>query len=88
MFRALLDTCVLFKALLCDTVLSIAEEGVFYPLDQLDLAPDRVKRALARQASRYRREPRAVEDLLIALGAPGNGCPEFARLCRGDFTSS
>lgn len=27
MFRVVLDTCVLFKPLLCDTVLSIAEEG-------------------------------------------------------------
>ena len=32
MFRALLDTCVLFKRLLCDTLLCIAEEELFQPL--------------------------------------------------------
>lgn len=32
MFRAFLDTCVLFKPLLCDTLPSIAEDGVFQPL--------------------------------------------------------
>jgi len=32
MFRVLLDTCVLFKPLLCDTLLCIAEEGLFQPL--------------------------------------------------------
>ncbi|MGH3735144.1 MAG: PIN domain-containing protein [Micromonosporaceae bacterium] len=179
MFRAVTDTCVLFKPLLCDAVLSIAEEGLFQPLwsghildelrrnllrygieeakvnhridqmtrhfpgstitdyeplipsmtnqakdrhvvaaavkggadlivtenlrdfpaattkpydievvdqdafllAQLDLAPTVVHRALARQASRYRRAPRTVADLLAALGRPGNGCPTFAREC-------
>lgn len=183
MFRALLDTCVLFKPLLCDTLLSIAEEGVFQPLwsvdileelrrnllaygiaeapverrvsqmmehfpgstldgyeqlipamandpkdrhvlaaavhgsaelivtenvrdfpahtvkphdidvsnqdefllDQLDLAPRRVHSALTRQTSRYRRAPRTVDDLLIALGRAGNGCPGFARRCHALF---
>ncbi len=50
-------------------------------LDQWDLDPLAVRRALSRQVSRYRREPRAVEDLLIALGRPGNGCPRFATTC-------
>lgn len=179
MFRALLDTCVLFKPTLCDTLLTIAEEGVYQPLwstdileelrrnlarygvadraiqhrieqmerhfpgstvehysqligamtndpkdkhvlaaavrggaelivtenvadfpaestkpydidiatqdyfllDQLDLAPQRVRAALERQVSRYKRTPRTVEDLLITLGRSGNGCPEFAQQC-------
>lgn len=183
MFRALLDTCVLFKPTLCDTLLSIAEEGVYQPLwsteilnelrrnlalhgvsdraiahrfdqmkvhfpdstvenfeqlmlamtndskdrhvlaaavrggadllvtenladfpaaatkpydievvsqdcfllDQLDLAPQQVRRALQRQVSRYKRSPRTVEDLLITLGKPGNGCPEFARQCHSSI---
>lgn len=182
MFRALLDTCVLFKPLLCDTLLCIAEEGLFQPLwsenileelrrnllrhriaesavvhrigqmiehfpaamvtghrtlidamtndakgrhvlaaavrgradlivtqnvrdfppsstspydievtdqdsfllDQRDLDPAAVRCALARQVSRYRREPRTVGDLLIALGRPGNGCPRFATTCHAD----
>ncbi|MGH3623027.1 MAG: PIN domain-containing protein [Sciscionella sp.] len=177
MFRAFPDTCVLFKPLQCDTLLSIAEEGVFQPLwsahvleelirnlvrhgvgersahyrigqmneyfpdaevtgyekfipamanhpkdrhvlaaasrghagvlvtenikdfpaeivaaydidvshqddfllDQLDLCPDQVRAAVRRQVSRYRRPPRSAEDLLIALGKPGCGCPKFAR---------
>lgn len=72
MFRVLFDTCVLFKPLLCDTVLSLAED---------DLYPAAVRSALRRQVSRYRRAPRSVEDLLIALGNTGNGCPGFARAC-------
>jgi predicted nucleic acid-binding protein len=32
MDAALLDTCVLLKSYLCDTLLSIAEEGVYRPL--------------------------------------------------------
>lgn len=182
MFRALLDTCVLFKPLLCDALLCIAEEGLFQPLwsqdildelqrnmlrhgvaksgvdhrigqmvehfpaamvtghqtlvvamtndpkdrhvlaaavrgraelivtenardfpptstkpydievnsqdafllDQWDLDRAAVRRALIRQVSRYRREPRTVGDLLIALGRPGSGCPNFARACHSD----
>lgn len=182
MFRALLDTCVLFKPLLCDTLLCIAEEELFQPLwsedilgelrrtlirygiseagvdhrigqmiehfpgamvagylsltdsmtnhpkdrhvlaaavcgsaelivtqntrhfpadatepfdievvdqdtfllDQFDLNPEAVSRALARQVSRYRRQPRTVDDLLIALGTAGNGCPNFAKSCHAD----
>jgi hypothetical protein len=32
MEAVLLDTCVLLKSYLCDTLLSIAEEGVYRPL--------------------------------------------------------
>jgi hypothetical protein len=32
MDAVLLDTCVLLKSYLCDTLLSIAEEGVYRPL--------------------------------------------------------
>jgi predicted nucleic acid-binding protein len=32
MDAALLDTCVLLKSYLCDTLLSVAEEGAFRPL--------------------------------------------------------
>lgn len=183
MFRVVLDTCVLFKPLLCDTLLSIAEQDLYQPLwsvdileelrrnllryeipessvehriqqmmehfpgstldgyqplipamtndpkdrhvvaaavhgsaelivtenvrdfatstvkpydievasqdefllNQLDLAPRRVQRALVRQTSRYRRSPRTVDDLLIALGRPSHGCPGFASRCHGEF---
>ncbi|SFS35025.1 PIN domain-containing protein [Saccharopolyspora flava] len=182
MIRALLDTCVLFKPLVCDAFLSIAEEHAFRPLwsrhildelrgsliragvvadsvehriaqmqthfpgadvdgyedlirgmtndpkdrhvlaaavrgnaeaivtenvrdfpkssvecydiavlnqdefflDLYDLDPGAVTRALTRQVSRYRRNPRSVEDLLIALGSAGNGCPGFASLCHAE----
>ena len=50
-------------------------------LDLYDLVPGSVLRALTRQVSRYRRDPRSVEDLLIALGNCGNGCPKFAKAC-------
>ena len=181
MFRALLDTCVLFKPLLCDSLLCLAEEGLFQPLwspdildelhrnllrhgvpksgvdhrigqmtvhfpdamvngyeslvaamanhakdrhvlaaavrgqaelivtenvrdfptsatgsfdidvvdqddfllDQWDLDPVAVRRALTRQVSRYRREPRTIEDLVIALGRQAHGCPRFAAACHG-----
>ena len=53
-------------------------------LDQWELDPVAVRRALTRQVSRYRREPRVVEDLLIALGRPVNGCPRFAAACYGE----
>lgn len=50
-------------------------------LDQLDLDRSTVRRALVRQVSRYRREPRTVDALLAALGNTGNGCPNFAKTC-------
>lgn len=184
MFRALLDTCVLFKPLVCDTLLCIAEEELFQPLwsedildelrrsllrygvaksgvdhrigqmvehfpgamvtghhslinamtnhskdrhvlaaavrgraelivtqnisdfpmgavapydvevttqdsfllDQLDLDRSAIRRALTRQVSRYRRQPRTIDDLLVALGGAGNGCPGFASSFRDDHT--
>jgi hypothetical protein len=76
MDAVLLDTCVLLKSYLCDTLLSIAEVGTFR------LHPDAVLDALRRQSSRYRREPRSVTALLSILAGPGQGCPEFARQCR------
>jgi predicted nucleic acid-binding protein len=51
-------------------------------LDLLDLYPATVLAALRRQSSRYRREPRTVDDLLTVLARPGNGCAGFARTCR------
>ncbi|MGW1682486.1 hypothetical protein [Saccharopolyspora sp. NPDC002376] len=53
-------------------------------LDLHELAPGAVFRALTRQVSRYRRDPRSVEDLLIGLGGAGNGCPQFAKVCHVD----
>ncbi|MFD0201217.1 MULTISPECIES: PIN domain-containing protein [Saccharothrix] len=55
--------------------------------DQLDLFPDAVHSALRRQASRYRRAPRSVDDLLDVLGNEGHGCPGFAKACRRHFST-
>jgi hypothetical protein len=52
-------------------------------LDQWHLDPVAVRRAPTRQVSRYRREPRTIEDLLIALGRQAHGCPRFAAACHG-----
>jgi hypothetical protein len=51
-------------------------------LDQLDLAPQVVLDSLRRQASRYRREPRTVADLLDVFGAHESNCGRFAAACR------
>ena len=51
-------------------------------LDQLDLSPTLVLESLRRQASRYRREPRTVADLLNVLGSRGSNCVRFASACR------
>ncbi|GAA0225960.1 hypothetical protein GCM10010492_25310 [Saccharothrix mutabilis subsp. mutabilis] len=53
--------------------------------DQLGLFPNAVHSALRRQASRYRRAPRSVEDLLDVLADAGHGCPGFAEACRRDL---
>lgn len=50
--------------------------------DQLELFPNAVHSALRRQASRYRRAPWSVEDLLDVLAGEGHGCPGFAQACR------
>lgn len=51
-------------------------------LDQLDLAPELVIAALRRQVSRYRRAPRAVDDLLDILANEGHRCAGFAEAFR------
>lgn len=51
-------------------------------LDQLDLSPHEVLAALRRQATRYRKHPRTVADLLAILGNEGHRCPRFAAACR------
>ena len=91
MFPVFLDTCVLLKPYLCDTLLSVAEAGVYRPLwspmvmaeleHQLDLRPAEVIDALRRQVSRHHREPRTIEALLAILGSPGSGCPDFVLAC-------
>lgn len=63
--------------------IEVSDQDAFL-LDQRALDPVAVRRALTRQVSRYRREPRTVADLLIALGRTGNGCPHFATACHAD----
>lgn len=55
--------------------------------DQLELFPVAVHAALRRQASRYRRAPRSVADLLDVLANGGHSCPGFAEACRRDFST-
>jgi len=61
--------------------IEVAHQDEFL-LDLLDLSPGTVLGCLARQVSRYRREPRTVSDLLDVLGSAGHGCPRFAATCR------
>ncbi|MBB4969424.1 PIN domain-containing protein [Saccharothrix violaceirubra] len=51
-------------------------------LDQLDLSPHTVHRALRTQVSRYRRPPGCVGELLDILGNDGHRCGKFADECR------
>ncbi|MEU5690710.1 PIN domain-containing protein [Actinosynnema sp. NPDC020468] len=55
-------------------------------LDQLDLAPRAVHRALRTQVSRYRHSPRSVAELLDILGNDNHACVRFAAACRRDIT--
>jgi len=59
--------------------LAVVHQDMFL-LDQFDLDPAAVRRALVRQVSRNRRQPRTVADLLAGLGSRGNGCPRFAEI--------
>lgn len=58
--------------------IEVTDQDAFL-LDQLDLGGSAVRRALGRQVSRYRRQPRTVDELLVALAGAGSGCPTFAR---------
>lgn len=51
MEAVLLDTCILLKSYLCDTLLSIAEEGAFRPLWS-DHVITELRRNLRRELSR------------------------------------
>lgn len=53
-------------------------------LDQLDLAPRTVHKALRTQVSRYRHSPRSVGELLDILTNDSHACREFAAACRRD----
>lgn len=52
MVRAVLDTCVLFRPLLCDTLLCLAEEELYAPLWSADILDE-----LHRNLVRYRWPP-------------------------------
>lgn len=41
------DTCVLFKPLLCDTLLSVAEEDLYQPLWSVDILTELRRNLLA-----------------------------------------
>ena len=62
-------------------LLEIVSQDTFL-LDTLDLRPTDVISALRRQVSRYHREPRTVETLLVILGSQASGCPGFAHACQ------
>jgi PIN domain len=59
MESVLLDTCVLLKSYLCDTLLSIAEEGTFRPLWS-----DHVLRELRRNLMKVGAKQEAIEHRL------------------------
>jgi predicted nucleic acid-binding protein len=64
MDAVLLDTCVLLKSYLCDTLLSIAEGGTFRPLWS-----DHVLEELRRNLIKARAKPEAVEHRLEQMAA-------------------
>jgi hypothetical protein len=64
MDAALLDTCVLLKSYLCDTPLSIAEEGVYRPLWS-----ERVLAELRRNLVKAGAKQEAVEHRLAQMAA-------------------
>ena len=64
MDAVLLDTCVLLKSYLCDTLLSIAEEGVYRPLWS-----DHVLTELRRNLVKAGAKQEAVEHRLAQMAA-------------------
>jgi hypothetical protein len=89
MDAVLLDTCVLLKSYLCDTLLSVAEEGVFRPLWSdhilIELRRNLIKAGAKQEAVEHRLTQMTTyfpDALLTILAGPGQGCPNFARQCR------
>jgi len=87
MFPAFLDTCSLYGAYLCDSLLRLAEAGTYRPLwsadvllDQLDLYPGHTVGAVRDQARSYSAPAMSIEDLLGRLAAAG--VPKFAAEAR------